>query len=155
MYHDQAGGGVACIKGIGKGVSALGSEDDEGAHMKRAVIPAAAAVGVALVVVAAFGLGHHFASANSVTRAQAAAATAARTTAADSSAAVNGTPLVPCALTNSGFAVAGHPGGNSVPGQCTVTVVSTSGNGKIELHWPGGHGTRQVTTTYVLGPPAR
>ncbi|HUK71957.1 MAG TPA: hypothetical protein VLW50_24855 [Streptosporangiaceae bacterium] len=123
--------------------------------MKRALMLAAAAVGVLLVVVAAFALGHHVTPANSVTHARAVAATANGSAAVDSATTLNGTPSVPCALTNNGFAVAGNPGGNSIPGRCTVSVVSTSGNGKVKLHWPGGHGTRPVTTTYVLGVPAR
>lgn len=123
--------------------------------MKRALIPAAAAVGVMLVVALAFALRHSITPASPVAHARAVAATATRTDAVDSATTLNSTPSVPCALTNNGFAVAGNPGGNSVPGRCTVTVVSTSGNGKIKLHWPGGHGTRPVTTTYVLGVPAR
>ncbi len=123
--------------------------------MKRAFVPAAAAAGVALVVVAAFLLGHRLATSGSVTRARAVTVATTATGAVHGTTALTSGPSVPCALTNNGFAVAGHPGRNSIPGQCTVTVVTTSGNGEIELHWPGRPGTRPVTTTYVLGRPAR
>ncbi len=123
--------------------------------MKRAFVPAAAAAGVVLVVVAAFLLGHQVASSGSVNHARAVTIAATGTGAAHGTTALTSGPSVLCALTDSGFAVAGHPGRNSIPGHCTVTMVTTSGNGEIELHWPGGQGTRPVTTTYVLGRPAR
>jgi len=121
--------------------------------MKRAFVPAAAAAGVVLVVVAAFLLGHQLAPAASVTNARAVTVAVTGTGAVRGTTALTSGPSVPCALTNNGFAVAGDPGRNSIPGQCTVTLVTTSGNGEIELHWPGGQGTRPVTTTYVLGRP--
>jgi hypothetical protein len=56
---------------------------------------------------------------------------------------------VPCSMVNSGFLVAGSPGGNSVPqGTCTVTAGSNDGNGTMTLTNSSGR-----STTYALGAP--
>jgi hypothetical protein len=56
---------------------------------------------------------------------------------------------VPCSLVNSGFLVAGGPGGNSVSeGTCAVTAGSNDGNGTITLTNSSGR-----STTYALGVP--
>lgn len=55
-----------------------------------------------------------------------------------------------CSMVNSGFLVAGNPGGNSTPdGTCQVALYGNGGNGSVKLSDGSGH-----VTWYDLGAPS-